>query len=460
MRTVFRNSKAAGKTWQIWGGATSEYTMAVVLKMNESFAIQFDKTLTIFLSLKVMAYHIAPDLSVASQLFSNTTVAATVAAYMNGVLSNAASTTLRALVAMAQTSTPWNSDDFNGFGAERAKILNMVKTDSNNPIILGGDLHDSWAWTMYEGGNKTGTPVAVNLGCPGVTSPGWGGFLGGVLAGLDSTLGGVSNRFKLIDDMFYQQNPGLKYAETWNKGFFVVKATKLSHTAEYFHNSPSTILSNYSAARAASGKIVADFFCGASLVTTAGQKGSLVRQPRCSAIQFESSRPSVWSAPFPSAGTSFLPTLRNCDFNACTFQQSAAGTDRPSSSPSRSPIKAPVKAPVAAPIPVPVPLSAPVLTPTNATTPVTAPATGPIAVPIPAPVPLPVRPVPVPTPVRAPVAVPRAAPVPAPVNATAAPVTESPTKQPARGRCGLFNLSIFCPFTGCGIFGRLFGFCD
>jgi phosphodiesterase/alkaline phosphatase D-like protein len=108
-----------------------------------------------------MAYHIGPDLSAASQLFSNATVAATVAAYMNNILVGAGGGTTRALVAMAQTSTPWNSDDFNGFGVERAKILNMVKTDSNNPILLGGDLHDSWAWTMYEGGNKSGIPMLL-----------------------------------------------------------------------------------------------------------------------------------------------------------------------------------------------------------------------------------------------------------------------------------------------------------
>jgi hypothetical protein len=28
MQTVFRNSKSAGKTWQIWGGGTSEYIIA------------------------------------------------------------------------------------------------------------------------------------------------------------------------------------------------------------------------------------------------------------------------------------------------------------------------------------------------------------------------------------------------------------------------------------------------
>ena len=34
MRTVFRNSKAAGKTWQIWGGGTSEYTQSCVDNVN------------------------------------------------------------------------------------------------------------------------------------------------------------------------------------------------------------------------------------------------------------------------------------------------------------------------------------------------------------------------------------------------------------------------------------------
>jgi hypothetical protein len=35
---------------------------------------------------------------------------------------------------------------------------------------------------------------------------------------------------------------------------------------------------------------------------------------------------------------------------------------------------------------------------------------------------------------------------------TTAPTTEQPS-------CGLFGLKIVCPFTGCGIFGRLFGLC-
>ena len=71
---------------------------------------------------------------------------------------------LRSLIAMAINHVPFGRDDFNGFAYERAKILQMFQTYAANPIVLGGDLHDSWAWTMYADGNITGNPVALNLG--------------------------------------------------------------------------------------------------------------------------------------------------------------------------------------------------------------------------------------------------------------------------------------------------------
>ena len=64
-------------------------------------------------------------------------------------------------------------------------------------------------------------------------------------------------------------------------------------------------------------------------------------------------------------------------------------------------------------------------------------------------------------PVKAPVKGPTKAPTKAPVKAsnTTAPVI-SPTKPPVRPNCGLLNLNIFCPLTGCGFFGRLLGLCN
>jgi len=94
---------------------------------------------------------------------------ADVQASMEGLLASSSAGLFRAAAAMANTQTTWNRDDWNSFGHERAQILDVCKNDANNTIILGGDLHDSWAWTLYEGGNMTGTPVAVNLGALGVT---------------------------------------------------------------------------------------------------------------------------------------------------------------------------------------------------------------------------------------------------------------------------------------------------
>jgi hypothetical protein len=36
----------------------------------------------------------------------------------------------------------------------------------------------------------------------------------------------------------------------------------------------------------------------------------------------------------------------------------------------------------------------------------------------------------------------------------------NPSSPTGPAPCGLLNLSIFCPFTFCGLFGRLFGLCN
>jgi hypothetical protein len=72
-------------------------------------------------------------------------------------------------------------------------------------------------------------------------------------------------------------------------------------------------------------------------------------------------------------------------------------------------------------------------------------------------------PAPTSAPIKAPTKAPTKAPVKPPTKApTKAPTvapTEAPTKAPIREDCGLFGLNIFC-FNGCGLFGRLLGFCD
>jgi hypothetical protein len=111
------------------------------------------------------------DYSAVDAFVEDPTEAAAVKAFTDALYTAEASTFFRALSAEAFTSTPWNRDDFGGFAIEQRLILDMLKANTNNPIVLAGDLHDGYAWTLYEDGEVDGTPTAVNLICPGVTSP-------------------------------------------------------------------------------------------------------------------------------------------------------------------------------------------------------------------------------------------------------------------------------------------------
>lgn len=49
----------------------------------------------------------------------------------------------------------------------------------------------------------------------------------GVVAPLEPAVGGTEASYKLIADSFMAENPGLKYADVYKKGFVAVKATKV-----------------------------------------------------------------------------------------------------------------------------------------------------------------------------------------------------------------------------------------
>lgn len=140
LESSFSESSKAGQPWQIWATATA---LGRAVKGDYSRIADF----------------------------VDPADAPAVAAIAEAIYSSDASAFLRALTAQSITATPWNRDDFSGFAHEQKKILNVFKSVANNPIVLAGDLHDGYAWQLFEGGAVNGTPCAVNLVCPGVTSP-------------------------------------------------------------------------------------------------------------------------------------------------------------------------------------------------------------------------------------------------------------------------------------------------
>ena len=154
--------------------------------------------------------------------------------FTDAVLTDPSAFLLRIGVAMDVSGASYSPDSFDGFASEREILLDGFQEKANNPIVLSGDSHDSWAYTLYEKGTlEEGNPVAVNLGCPGVTSPGWNSLLGDVLTPLSEALGGALDVHKLASDTFVGRNSGTKYNEILRKGFVAVKATKVRSIGLY-----------------------------------------------------------------------------------------------------------------------------------------------------------------------------------------------------------------------------------
>lgn len=64
---------------------------------------------------------------------------------------------------------PMNLDAWDGYPADRERVFNLLLELANNPVVVAGDTHNGWAFNLQ---TEAGVPVGVEVGCPGVTSPG------------------------------------------------------------------------------------------------------------------------------------------------------------------------------------------------------------------------------------------------------------------------------------------------
>ena len=73
-----------------------------------------------------------------------------------------------------QLGLPLNLDAWDGYPANRERVLQQFREHANNVVVLAGDTHSAWAFDLHD---EDGDAVAVEFGTPSVTSPGFENFM-------------------------------------------------------------------------------------------------------------------------------------------------------------------------------------------------------------------------------------------------------------------------------------------
>lgn len=76
---------------------------------------------------------------------------------------------LEMMQVLAQDQLPFNLDAWDGYAACRDRVFSSFAEHGTNPVVLGGDTHNAWAFNLAD---SNGQAVAVEIGTPAVNSPG------------------------------------------------------------------------------------------------------------------------------------------------------------------------------------------------------------------------------------------------------------------------------------------------
>lgn len=212
----------------------------------------------------------------------------------------AATPEARQAVAKQVFGVTYNLEGWGGFQHERAAVLDLLGRHSNNAVVLSGDMHDAYTFTL----SGASGPVAVNLATPGVTAPGAWAVAFKPIAQLLSP----DDPYGLMHESFRVSNlyTGLRYINVKDKGFVAVTVTRTEHVADYImiNDGPDSAKEGHaelgdSYMSTPYSTDAAPHFCAASLVTTEGLRGSVARAEVCRA-EFNTARPALWDASVPS----------------------------------------------------------------------------------------------------------------------------------------------------------------
>ena len=81
---------------------------------------------------------------------------------------------LKAMQFMGGQGVPLNLDAWDGYAACRSRVQANLLCYAANPVVLAGDTHNAWAFNLRD---EQANPVGVEVGTPGISSPGFESYL-------------------------------------------------------------------------------------------------------------------------------------------------------------------------------------------------------------------------------------------------------------------------------------------
>ncbi|WP_341207344.1 alkaline phosphatase D family protein [uncultured Sphingomonas sp.] len=126
------------------------------------------------------------------------------------------------LVDAGRVGVPMNMDNWNGYPAQRERVLRAARDADARLIVLSGDSHNAWSYRLCDSrGHKAGVELAV----PSVTSPGFESWF-------------PQEDPAVVSQALVAGNSELQWADTSHRGYGRVCLTPAAATLEWWR-SPS-----------------------------------------------------------------------------------------------------------------------------------------------------------------------------------------------------------------------------
>lgn len=127
------------------------------------------------------------------------------------------------MAALAAAGLPLNLDAWDGYPAARDRLFSDLIEHASNPLVLAGDTHNAWIFNLSD---TQGRAVGVEIGTPGISSP-----------GLESI---IPAKPELLKQALMDTSPELVHADTVHRGWAEVVLTPAAATSEFHY--VSTVL--------------------------------------------------------------------------------------------------------------------------------------------------------------------------------------------------------------------------